>query len=184
MRPALQLAILWLIEDYPLLWFSYLTFGERRKNAAGQTYIVPTPFSSTPAALKIVKANLHEFAKIITFIFAPTNCEEREKRAWERNNGLFMFACVLGHEIEHGYNFFMNGLGEPLWSASEKQIELGFSWGMNVLVHILMTRMNGRLNEETTAIQVREILSLAERNRVIRNLKDGSKAQLTARDGH
>jgi hypothetical protein len=65
-----------------LLWYSHLTFGERLKNAAGRTYIVPTPYSSTLAALEIVKANLHELAKTVTFMFGPDNCEERGKREW------------------------------------------------------------------------------------------------------
>jgi hypothetical protein len=80
MRPALQLVSLWLTGDFPLLWFSYLTFGERRTNSAGQTYIVPSPYSFTLAALEIVKANLLEFAKTIAFMFAPKGCPEQHAR--------------------------------------------------------------------------------------------------------
>jgi hypothetical protein len=236
-RPALQLITLWLTEDYPLLWFSHLTFGERRRNPAGQTYIAPTPYSSTPAALEIVKGSLLEFAKTITFMFAPDDCKERERSAWgvtwpyksdlpsyqrykfapvqsyegvlhpiitmhrafdeffrkswsgaslaEKYKGLFMFACVLGHEIGHGYAMFIHGGEEPLWSTAEKQTELRFSWEANVLGHALQQIIvDGRFHHEIHATKVREISTLAERAHVVKHLKEGSKANLTARDAH
>ncbi|KAH6875176.1 hypothetical protein BKA58DRAFT_437167 [Alternaria rosae] len=75
MRPALQLASMWLTEDLPLLWFSHLTFGHRRRNAAGQVYLERNPHYRTPAALKTVKENLHEFGKTNFFAFAPPKCK-------------------------------------------------------------------------------------------------------------
>ena len=69
MRPALQLASLWLTEDMPLLWFSHLTFGHRRHNPAGQVYLERNPHYKTPGALATVKANLVEFGKTNFFSF-------------------------------------------------------------------------------------------------------------------
>jgi len=77
MRPALQLASMWLTEDLPLLWFSHLTFGHRRRNAAGQVYLEMNPHYRTPAALHTVKDNLHEFGKTNFFAFAHPDCKEK-----------------------------------------------------------------------------------------------------------
>jgi hypothetical protein len=240
MLPALQLISLWLTEDYPLLWYSHLTFGERRTNFAGQTYVVPTPHSSTPAALDIVKANLIEFGKTITFMFTPTTCGDEAgcwgvtwpskermpgfqqyryprvlsnkgmrhpvisvipafevffRQSWscasahEWYTGLFMFACVLGHEVAHGYNMFITaGRREPLWHASEKQTELGFSWEKNVLGHCLdagdSTSVDGYFRHDMVACQVQEIPTLRERAEVFHRLKEGVKSEFTGRDAH
>jgi hypothetical protein len=77
MRPALQLASLWLTEDMPLLWFGHLTFGQRRRNAAGQVYLERNPHYSTPAALATVRTNLHEFGKTNFFSFAHPDCKDQ-----------------------------------------------------------------------------------------------------------
>ncbi|RMZ66256.1 thiamine pyrophosphate enzyme [Pyrenophora seminiperda CCB06] len=73
MRPALQLASLWLTEDAPLLWFSRLTFGNIYVNSTGQSYIARNSCIEIDSqhALEIVKANLHEFGKVNCFMFAP-----------------------------------------------------------------------------------------------------------------
>ena len=74
--PALQLASRLLTEDYPLTWFTQLTFGERRTDAAG-TYIAPTGYSKTPEAIAQVKKNILQIGKVITFMFEPPGYEER-----------------------------------------------------------------------------------------------------------
>jgi hypothetical protein len=75
--PALQLASLFLCEDGPLLWYSRLTFSERRLNAVGKAYLVPTPYSTTPQALALVKTNLKNLSKVITFMFAPQDFHKK-----------------------------------------------------------------------------------------------------------
>jgi hypothetical protein len=60
----------------PLLWFSHLTFGERRRNAAGQVYLERNPYYSTPAALETVKAKLREFGRTSFFLFAHPDYKE------------------------------------------------------------------------------------------------------------
>jgi hypothetical protein len=81
LKPALQLASLFLTQDYPLRWFSHLTFGERRLNTQGQRYIVNTVYSWSPEALLIVKSNLKELGKVITLMFEPSGYNEK---AWGR----------------------------------------------------------------------------------------------------
>jgi hypothetical protein len=77
MSPALQLISLLLCEEGPLLWYSRLTFGERRLNSSGQVYLVPTPYCITPQAISVIKANLNEFAKVVTFMFAPPSWQNK-----------------------------------------------------------------------------------------------------------
>ncbi|KAF2849028.1 hypothetical protein T440DRAFT_519600 [Plenodomus tracheiphilus IPT5] len=70
MEPALQLTSFLFDEDYPLLWFCHLTFGERRRDDQG-VYIVPTAYSRSPEALIRVRENLKEMGKVISFAFMP-----------------------------------------------------------------------------------------------------------------
>jgi hypothetical protein len=81
LKPALQLASLFLTMDYPLYWFSHLTFGERRLNAHGQVFVVHKPYSLSSDALSKVKANLQELGKVITLLFQPSSYEDK---AWGR----------------------------------------------------------------------------------------------------
>ncbi|KAF2833653.1 hypothetical protein CC86DRAFT_279633, partial [Ophiobolus disseminans] len=69
--PALQLASRLLMEDYPLLWFSRLTFGRRcRRSSPPATYLTTTEHIVTPAAIAAVKANLAELGDVITLMHA------------------------------------------------------------------------------------------------------------------
>lgn len=72
-EPALRLASRFLTEDYCLLWFSHLTFGERvgHSHPFPGTYVHPTSYSNSRSAIKQVKANLQELGEIVTFMFAP-----------------------------------------------------------------------------------------------------------------
>jgi hypothetical protein len=81
LKPALQLASLFLTQDYPLRWFSHLTFGDRRLNTQGQRYLVNTAYSLSPEALSTVKSNLQELGKVITLMFEPSGYD---LRAWGR----------------------------------------------------------------------------------------------------
>ncbi|KAF2833669.1 hypothetical protein CC86DRAFT_400280 [Ophiobolus disseminans] len=76
-KPALQLASRLLMENYPLTWFSHLTFGERRVDAAG-TYIAPVVNSMSYDAIAKVKANIRDIGKVITFMFEPPGYEREE----------------------------------------------------------------------------------------------------------
>jgi hypothetical protein len=97
-----------------------------------------------------------------------------------------MFACVLAHEVAHGYSMSIAKGREPLWSASERQTELGCSWEMNLLGHVPIP--SGRKDHvdstfhEMMATEVREIPTFAERAHVFKHLKGGSKAEFTGRD--
>jgi hypothetical protein len=81
LKPALQLASLFLTMDYPLCWFSHLTFGERRLNAQGQVFVIHTPYSLSSDALSKVEANLQELGKVIILLFEPSGYEDG---AWGR----------------------------------------------------------------------------------------------------
>ncbi|KAF1849791.1 uncharacterized protein K460DRAFT_271163 [Cucurbitaria berberidis CBS 394.84] len=72
LKPALQLVSMLFTEQYPLLWFSHLTFGERRRSSSG-VYIAPTPYSTSPEAVARVRSNLRELGKVITFMWSPPN---------------------------------------------------------------------------------------------------------------
>jgi hypothetical protein len=77
LKPALQLASLFLTQNHALLWFSHFTFGERRLNSQGQRFIVNTAYSESPEVLSIVKANLRELGQVITFMFEPSGQHDK-----------------------------------------------------------------------------------------------------------
>ena len=244
MLPALQLVSLLLCEDGPLLWYSRLTFSERRLNSLGQVYLVSKPYSNSPQAIAIVKANLNELAKVVTFMFAPHSCQKtnwgttyhrRENMLFfhefhaesfpvippsagianpsivlsrkfdiffrktlpthhpslnECCRALFMFASVIGHEVEHSYYMFLHGAQvppEPIWDISEKSAELGFSWEWNVLGCIPMPLGNktgdaeGRF-PQMAAVKLEEYQSEVDRKRTICAVKARTNAEITKRD--
>ncbi|KAH3969933.1 hypothetical protein HBI81_127090 [Parastagonospora nodorum] len=79
--PGLVLALRFLSEDWPLLWFTKLTFARRCPSTTkpGSTYLAATS-SQTPAAeIAKVKANLAELGEVVTLMFAPRSCNEK---AW------------------------------------------------------------------------------------------------------
>lgn len=71
-KPALQLASRLLVEKYPLLWFSHLTFGERRRSRSG-TYIVPTSYSTSADAISKVRQNILAIGEVVTLMFPQTD---------------------------------------------------------------------------------------------------------------
>jgi hypothetical protein len=73
-KPALQLASRLLTEDFPLTWWTHLTYGERRADSAG-TYIADNPYSRTPEAIAQVKRKILKAGKVITFMFEPEGYE-------------------------------------------------------------------------------------------------------------
>ena len=75
LRKALQLATLFLTEDSTLGWFTHYTFGHRRKNASGHSYIIPTIYENTKEAREEVKTNICELGKVITFMLRPASHE-------------------------------------------------------------------------------------------------------------
>jgi hypothetical protein len=72
-RPALQLASRLLQDDYCLTWFTHL-HGERGIDAGG-TYIKPYSSEMTPGAISVVKRNVKQIGKVITFMFEPEGYE-------------------------------------------------------------------------------------------------------------
>jgi hypothetical protein len=78
LKPAFKLASRLLSEDYPLMWFCHLTFGERRRGTSG-IYIVPTAFSTSPEAIARVRKNIRNVGALTTFMFAPGH---RESGSW------------------------------------------------------------------------------------------------------
>jgi len=75
--PALQLASRWLMEDYPLIWFSQLTFGERsQRSSTPGTYLTHTEYGRSAAAVAIVKANLTELGEVVTLVHAPRSSND------------------------------------------------------------------------------------------------------------
>ncbi|KAF1975965.1 hypothetical protein BU23DRAFT_631244 [Bimuria novae-zelandiae CBS 107.79] len=58
LRRALQLTSLFLTEYSTLGWFCHYTFGQRKKNSSGQTYISPTEYARTAEAREKVKRNI------------------------------------------------------------------------------------------------------------------------------
>jgi hypothetical protein len=76
---AFRLVSLFLTNDHCLLWFSHLTFGKRRgdRSAIERQYIVPTAYSTSPAAIAKVKENLHKLGRVITFMFHPPGSEDK-----------------------------------------------------------------------------------------------------------
>jgi hypothetical protein len=75
-EPALRLASRFLTEKYPLLWFSHLTFGERRRSGSG-TYIVPTSYSLSADAIDKVRQNILNVGEVITLMFLPAGYREK-----------------------------------------------------------------------------------------------------------
>jgi hypothetical protein len=71
-EPALRLASRLLVEQYPLLWFSHLTFGERRRRRSG-TYIVPTSYSVTADAVQKVRSTVLDVGKVVALMFSPAD---------------------------------------------------------------------------------------------------------------
>ncbi|EAT87461.2 hypothetical protein HBH56_051330 [Parastagonospora nodorum] len=69
-KNAFKLASRLLTERFPLMWFSHLTFGGRRRGRSG-TYIVPTPYSISPEAMTKVRQNIQHVGEVITFMFEP-----------------------------------------------------------------------------------------------------------------
>lgn len=97
-QPALQLATRFPTEDYPLLWFSRLTFGEphRRPSPPGIYLAVsPTVSFGSPTALAQVRANLKELGEVLTLLQAPHSFKEPvhgmsySDRAWLPFNSEF-----------------------------------------------------------------------------------------------
>ncbi|KAF2127139.1 hypothetical protein P153DRAFT_295461 [Dothidotthia symphoricarpi CBS 119687] len=79
LEPAFRLASRFLTEDYCLLWFSHLTFGERtyRTSPSPGTWVQTTSYSVSAPAIAQVKVNLQELGEVITFMFSPraSTCE-------------------------------------------------------------------------------------------------------------
>jgi hypothetical protein len=69
-KDAFKLASSLLTERFPLMWFSHLTFGERRRGRSG-THIVLTPYSINPEAMTKVRQNIQHVGEVITFMFEP-----------------------------------------------------------------------------------------------------------------
>lgn len=79
---ALRLATLFLTEDCTLGWFTHYTFGVRKRDASGHTYIAATRYASTKEARKRVKYYLGELGKVVTLMLRPTSAEN------DRNYGV------------------------------------------------------------------------------------------------
>jgi hypothetical protein len=77
--PAFKLASRLLSEDYPLMWFCHLTFGERRRGTTGM-YILPTAFLTSPQAIVRVRDNIRNVGELTTLMFAPQH--HRESGSW------------------------------------------------------------------------------------------------------
>jgi hypothetical protein len=75
LEPALKLASRLLTEKFPLMWFSHLTFGERRHSRSG-THIVPTTYSTSADAIAKVKDNIRTVGELVTFMFQPPGHHE------------------------------------------------------------------------------------------------------------
>lgn len=69
-KDAFKLASRLLTERFPLIWFSHLTFGERRRDRSG-THIVPTPYSVSSEAIAKVRQNILHVGEVTTFMFQP-----------------------------------------------------------------------------------------------------------------
>ncbi|KAH6414172.1 hypothetical protein HBI08_126620 [Parastagonospora nodorum] len=81
LHPGLVLASRFLSEDWPLLWFTKLTFGRRCPSTTkpGSTYLAATSSQTLAAEIAKVKANLAELGEVVTLMFAPRSCNEK---AW------------------------------------------------------------------------------------------------------
>jgi len=197
--PGLVLASRLLSEDWPLLWFTKLTFSSRVASTTnpGQIHLAATSNSTPAAQIAQVKSNLAELGQVITFLFAPRSCTDRawgttyntkhamrfhaefraadrpsikpefstdayrrrHQRPWVVMNPFFMdyfrareafctpaetyrvqflFAITLVHEVAHAYWFWLHErMPEPLWDASERNPELGFSWEREVIGRVV-----------------------------------------------
>ncbi|KAF2035646.1 hypothetical protein EK21DRAFT_84673 [Setomelanomma holmii] len=75
--PALRLASRFLQENYPLLWFSVLTFGEQRQSPEREQRILSTTaYHNSQDAAEKVKLNLQELGEVVTIMFVPRSAKE------------------------------------------------------------------------------------------------------------
>jgi hypothetical protein len=77
LKPAFKLASCLLTENFPLLWFCHLTFGDRRLSRSG-TYIVPNEYSTSADAIARVRDNIRIVGELFTFMFHPPGYPQEE----------------------------------------------------------------------------------------------------------
>ncbi|KAF2258347.1 hypothetical protein CC78DRAFT_126081 [Lojkania enalia] len=86
MRPALQLASLFLTEDCMLPWFEHVASGRLKTRDSKQypkVYIDPVPSTLTKERIQRVKQQLRDMAEVTTFMFTPRKYKNTgDGQAW------------------------------------------------------------------------------------------------------
>lgn len=79
--PALQIDSFLLTEDYPLLWFSRLTFAERRTKPGypPRYYLKSSMYAESPETLQKIKANIVQLGPVITLVWVPRGYDPMNK---------------------------------------------------------------------------------------------------------
>lgn len=82
--PALQIASPLLTEDYPLLWFSRLTFAERRTKPGypPRYYLKSSMYAESSETLQKIKANIVQLGRVITLMWVPRGYDPMNKMSY------------------------------------------------------------------------------------------------------